>query len=141
MDIKVSKSAEETKELGKKFANELKPGDLILLKGDIGTGKTTFVQGMTEGLGGRKIPNSPSFTIMQEYETSCGMFRHLDLYRLDNLTLDVDRIGLPEILSDPQAITVIEWAERLTVVPDKKNIEVNFNIGKNENERIIEFHL
>lgn len=140
MDSKITKSAEETKEFGKTFAQNLKPGDLIFLKGKIGTGKTTFIQGLVEGLGGSIVPNSPSFAIVQEYETPSGIFRHLDLYRLDNPNMDADRIGLPEILADPHTITAVEWAERLEKIPDKKIIEINFKTGQKDNERVIEYY-
>ncbi|MDO8512527.1 MAG: tRNA (adenosine(37)-N6)-threonylcarbamoyltransferase complex ATPase subunit type 1 TsaE [bacterium] len=139
----ITHSAQETVAFGKKIATQLKPGDLFLLKGDLGAGKTTFVQGIAEGLNATKSPNSPSFTILQEYNFPGGIFRHLDLYRLDNPEIDVDTLGLPELLTDEQAITVVEWPERLKQMWKRKGrtIEVNFSYGKKEGEREVSVEL
>ena len=139
----ITTSAQETLAFGKKIAKELKPGDLLLLKGDLGAGKTTFVQGVADGLNATKSPNSPSFTIMQEYDFPGGIFRHLDLYRLDDPTLDSDTLGLPDLLTDETAITAVEWPERLKQMWQRKGrtIEMDFTYGKNEGERKIEVGL
>lgn len=135
----ITRSAQETAAFGKKIAGQLMPGDLLLLKGDLGAGKTTFVQGIAEGLKATKSPNSPSFTILQEYNFPNGIFRHLDLYRLDNPDLDSDTLGLPELLTDEQAITAVEWPERLQQMWKRKGrtIEVFFAYGQDEKERTI----
>jgi tRNA threonylcarbamoyladenosine biosynthesis protein TsaE len=136
----VTNSAEETTVFGKKIAEQLQSGDLLLLKGDLGAGKTTFVQGIAEGLSATKNPTSPSFTIMQEYDFPEGIFRHLDLYRLDDPTLDTETLGLPELLTDETAITAVEWPERLKQMWERKGrtIEVIFHYGVGASAREIE---
>ncbi len=119
--VKTTHSAEETKAAGRELAARLRPGDLVLLEGPLGSGKTTFVQGIAEGLGAVIPATSPSFVIVNEYSLARSqahalarsVLRHVDLYRLSDPTVDLDRIGLPELLADPSAITVVEWAERL----------------------------
>lgn len=139
----ITHSAEETSAFGKKIATHLRPGDLLLLKGDLGAGKTTFVQGLAEGLNATKNPNSPSFTILQEYDFPNGIFRHLDLYRLDVPELDSDTLGLPELLTDEQAITAVEWPERLKQMWERsgRTIEVVFLYGEKDRERVIEVEM
>jgi len=136
---KITHSSEETTAFGKKVAEQLKPGDLLLLKGDLGAGKTTFVQGLAEGLKATRSPNSPSFTLLQEYDYPDGIFRHLDLYRLDDPSLDTDTLGLPELLTDETAITAVEWPERLKQMWDRKGrtMEVIFSYGVDSNAREI----
>jgi len=135
-----TKSAEETFSLGEKIAKKLVLGDLLMLKGDLGAGKTTFVQGVASGLNASRNLNSPSFTITQEYYFSGGIFRHIDLYRLDDPSLDMDTLGLPELLSDDKAITAIEWPERLKEMWERKGrtIEIRIDYGEQEGERVIE---
>jgi tRNA threonylcarbamoyladenosine biosynthesis protein TsaE len=135
----ITHSAQETAAFGKKIAAQLEPGDLLLLKGDLGAGKTTFVQGVAEGLNATKSPNSPSFTILQEYNFPGGIFRHLDLYRLDNPEFDHDTLGLPELFTDEQAITAVEWPERLKQMWKRKGrtIEVIFSYGSETEQREI----
>lgn len=134
-----TKSAGETFSFGEKIAADLRMGDLLLLKGDLGAGKTTLVQGIASGLKASRNPNSPSFTIMQEYFFSGGILRHIDLYRLDDPKLDADTLGLPELLSDEKAITAIEWSERLSELWQRTGriIEIQISYGKNEGKREI----
>ena len=98
---------------------------IIALQGELGAGKTTFTQGFASGLGITEHVTSPTFTLVNEYETSMGCpFVHVDSYRLGDLTansgeeddsiaLDAATFGLEEILDDGQAIVVIEWADRV----------------------------
>lgn len=100
------KSVEETWELAKKFAAELKSGDVVCLEGDLGAGKTTFTQGLAAALGAPGRVNSPTFCIVQEH----GRLVHMDLYRLKSED-DVLAIGWEDYLSEG-AILVVEWPER-----------------------------
>ncbi len=105
-----TRSPEETRALAQKLARDLGPGDLLLLYGDLGSGKTTFVQGLARGLG---VPEevyvvSPSFSLVNEYPGRVPLF-HVDLYRLS--PEEVEDLGLHEMLS--RGVMVIEWSERL----------------------------
>jgi tRNA threonylcarbamoyladenosine biosynthesis protein TsaE len=137
--IVTTDSAEETQKFGEEIATKLQLGDLVLLKGDLGAGKTTLVQGIAKGLNAEIKPNSPSFAIANEYKISNGIFRHIDLYRLDNPEVDIDTLGLPEMLTDEKAITVLEWPERLQQMWERKGrtIEIIFSYGVSQNQREI----
>lgn len=97
--------------MGRELAAQLSAGDVILLYGDLGAGKTAFVRGLAEGLGAsRDEVNSPTFTIMQEYRDGRLPLFHVDLYRLDD-PREVADLGLEEIAED--GVLAIEWAEKL----------------------------
>ncbi|TSC64024.1 MAG: UPF0079 ATP-binding protein [Parcubacteria group bacterium Gr01-1014_106] len=142
MNVMETHTPGETRAAGKAFARRLKPGDIVLLEGPLGSGKTTFVQGMAEELGGTVFATSPSFTLLHEYLLAGqGVLRHLDLYRLTDPAVDLDRIGLSELLEDPRAITVIEWADRLPkgmLSSAVRVARVRITHGKEPAERVIE---
>jgi len=105
-------SPRQTRELGAAVAGALEPGDLLLLAGDLGAGKTTFTQGLARGLGVTGPVTSPTFTLVRAYRCHRGPVRtlfHADLYRLDRLA-DVVDLGLGEMLED-DAVAVVEWGE------------------------------
>ena len=106
----VTKSEQETIDLAIEFAATLLANDVILLDGELGAGKTCFVRGLCEGLGGDPTQvNSPTFVIMQEYEVDGGIrLVHIDAYRLSG-TEELDTIGWDELLRDPLTIIAIEW--------------------------------
>lgn len=106
-------SAEETRLAGAEFARLLKGGDLVLLSGDLGSGKTTFAQGIARGLGTSATVQSPTFTLVAEYGSgSTGLeLVHMDLYRLETQG-EVASAGLDEYLDRPDSVTVVEWPER-----------------------------
>ena len=108
-------SPEETLALGKRIGERLKGGEIFLLRGDLGAGKTVFAKGLASGLGIKPDDvTSPSFTLVNSHEGRLRFF-HIDLYRLDFGSQE--NLGLREIFEDGNAVTVIEWAERLNVVP------------------------
>jgi tRNA threonylcarbamoyladenosine biosynthesis protein TsaE len=110
----ITDSEQETSAAGERFAAQLKPGDVVLLFGDLGAGKTAFVRGLAKGLGASADDvSSPTFTIVQEYRGPVTV-HHVDLYRLT--PSEVDDLGLDE-LAEGTAIVAIEWAERWTVPP------------------------
>ena len=133
-------SAFETLSFGEKIARDLLPGDLILLKGDLGAGKTTLTQGIAKGLNAKQSPTSPSFTIMQDYVFPNGIFRHIDLYRLQDSKLEIDTMGLPELLTDEKAVTAVEWPERLHNMWERKGriVEIVLSYGIDPQAREIE---
>lgn len=101
----ISRSADDTKEFAQKLATLLKPGDVIALEGDLGAGKTTFTKGLAEGLGIKKNVNSPTFTIIKEYQGILPLY-HMDVYRLEDTYED---LGFDEYF-DGDGVTVVEWA-------------------------------
>lgn len=112
----MTSSEEETSAAGERLAALLQPGDVVLLYGDLGAGKTAFVRGMARGLGASADEvSSPTFTIVQEYAGPRAMLYHVDLYRLE--PVEVDDLGLDELVSG-DGIVAIEWAERWRGRPD-----------------------
>lgn len=131
MRVKTS-HPDETRRLARELASRLSPGSVILLYGELGAGKTTFVQGLAEGLG---VPedvyvSSPTFALINEYPGRLPLY-HVDLYRL--APEEVEDLGLPEMAS--QGIMVIEWAERLPFHFDRE-IKVRFEILSPEERHI-----
>ncbi len=104
----VTSSAEQTETLGESLAGALAPGDLIVLTGPLGSGKTRFVAGLARGLGAPSRVRSPSFTLLNEYRGAHPLF-HLDLYRVE--PADVDGLGLDELLEE--GVLAAEWGEKL----------------------------
>lgn len=108
-------SPQGTFELAELIGEQLKGGEVFLLKGDLGAGKTVFAKGLAAGLGiDAADVTSPTFTLVNSYEGRLRMF-HIDLYRLDAGAHQ--GLGLEEIFDDESAVTVVEWAERLQPVP------------------------
>ena len=104
----------ETSAAGERLAARLKPGDVVLLYGDLGAGKTAFVRGLAKGLGASPDDvSSPTFTLIQEYRGPMTL-QHVDLYRLK--PSEIEGLGLDE-LTDGRAVVAIEWAERWTAAP------------------------
>src|SRR3954453_1410393 len=104
-------SEEETTAVGRELAPTLSAGDVLLLYGDLGAGKTAFVRGLAEGLGvSREEVGSPTFTLIQEYRGGRLTLFHVDLYRIED-PREFDELGLDEIAED--GVLAIEWAEKL----------------------------
>ncbi len=118
----VTRSAEETRIVGASLAPMLTPGDVVSLGGDIGAGKTVFVQGLAAALGVRHRVTSPTFTLVHEYE---GRFRlvHVDVYRLESFQEVID-LGFEELL-DPEAIMLVEWGEAVAPLLPQKYLEID----------------
>ena len=114
-DALTTHSEEETAEAGRELAATLSAGDVLLLYGDLGAGKTAFVRGLAEGLGiSRDEVSSPTFTLIQEYRGGRLPMFHVDLYRLDD-PREIDDLGLEEIAAE--GVLAIEWAEKLRRPP------------------------
>lgn len=133
-----SHSAEETKRLGANLARLVKAGGVIALTGDLGSGKTVFVQGLTRGLGIKQKITSPTFVVVAAYRRSegKGSFYHLDLYRVSKAQ-EWEELGLREILQTPHNIVAIEWAEKAKRLLPPHTIHLNFSAGRNPRERLI----
>jgi tRNA threonylcarbamoyladenosine biosynthesis protein TsaE len=106
-----SHSSEETKSLGNLLAPLLVPGDVLVMSGDLGAGKTTFVQGLAKGLGIVERVTSPTFVLMKEYQGGRFPLMHLDVYRLARVQ-DVIDLGIDEYL-DPSYVVVVEWGDKV----------------------------
>jgi len=104
----VTRSAEETQDLGKRIATYLKPGTILGLEGELGAGKTTLIQGICEGLGVKEKVVSPTFVLMHVYQGKIPVY-HFDLYRLE--TKDLADLGWEEYL-EGQGISLVEWVDR-----------------------------
>lgn len=108
-----SNSAAETFDLGERIGSHLTGGEILLLSGSLGAGKTVFVKGVAASLGiDSEEVTSPSFTLVNPYDARLRLY-HLDLYRLDEGASAAHAVDLDELLTDEQAVIVIEWAERL----------------------------
>jgi tRNA threonylcarbamoyladenosine biosynthesis protein TsaE len=133
----ITKSARETQKLGEKIGNNLKSGGLICLYGDLGSGKTTFIQGLAKGLGVKKRVLSPSFILMRQYLKSNTKnqkldFFHIDLYRIQN-EKEAESLGLKELWSDPKNVIAIEWPEKIESILLEKRVNIHFEyVGENE---------
>jgi tRNA threonylcarbamoyladenosine biosynthesis protein TsaE len=133
-NIFVTKTPKETSSLGKKFAALLKSGDIVFLKGDLGSGKTTFTQGVVKAFGNKCFARSSSFMLVNEYDANCLKLFHIDLYRLDPSS--VWDIGIEEYLFSGN-ISLIEWADRLVGAENDNhwNVEIE-SMGSNREIKI-----
>ena len=113
---------EETFEVGRTIGMNAKPGQIYTLTGDLGVGKTMFTQGVAAGLGITEPVNSPTFTIIQEYEDGRLPFYHFDVYRIGDLE-EMEEIGYDDYFFG-QGICLIEWAELIEEILPEKRIEV-----------------
>ena len=136
----ITSNFKETQKLGRDFAKVLEKGDVLYLYGDLGSGKTTFVQGLAEGLGVKQRIISPTFIIVRSYKLEVISFYHIDLYRINN-EKDVRGLGLEEIIDNPENIVVIEWADKFAKEikklsnEDTKIVWVKLEYGEKKNER------
>lgn len=113
-----SNSAEETFALGQKIGEQAKPGTVISLTGDLGVGKTVFTQGLAKGLGIIEPVNSPTFTIVQVYESGRLPFYHFDVYRIGDVE-EMDEIGYEDYFYG-DGVCLIEWADLIReLLPEK----------------------
>lgn len=126
-----TKNPEETMLLGKKIGEKLKPGDVLTLEGDLGAGKTTFTKGLAKGLGIEKTVNSPTFTIIKEYEGKIPLY-HMDVYRLEDSDED---LGFDEYF-EGNGVTVVEWAHFIEDQLPREYLNIQIKHGGNNN-RII----
>jgi tRNA threonylcarbamoyladenosine biosynthesis protein TsaE len=121
-----SLSEDETYEMGRVLGRGLRGGELILLEGDLGLGKTVFARGVAAGLGARpEDVSSPSYTLVQEYTGGRKPMFHVDLYRLDDPE-DIGTLGLEEILS-AGGVVLVEWGEKLPPYLRREAIAVRFH--------------
>jgi tRNA threonylcarbamoyladenosine biosynthesis protein TsaE len=137
-----SYSEEETRSIGKRFAEKLSPGDIIALEGDLGAGKTEFVRGVCAYFSVHDIVSSPTFTIMNQYigtnpEDAEIALYHIDLYRIQD-EKELLEIGFSECMSDENVIKFVEWPEKAGSEMRKTDWNVLIKtIPDQEEERLI----
>lgn len=131
----VTHAPEGTVALGKSFAASLKPGDVVALSGNLGSGKTLFVMGVCEGLGAHGHISSPTFTLINEYPAPFGKVAHIDLYRIRSRA-EVSELGIDEYFND-RTVTLIEWAESIFDLLPPVHYRVKIAAGGMESEREI----
>ena len=108
----VTSSAQDTINFAKRSAKKLKPGTVLCLEGQLGSGKTTFIKGLAEGLGLKRPEQvkSPTFVLMHIYKAKTLLY-HFDCYRLNSIE-ELENIGFQDFVNDPHAISCVEWAEK-----------------------------
>lgn len=117
-------SAEETTELGRQLAAELKTGSIVLLRGDLGAGKTTLIKGIAEGFNAAEAEavTSPTFTLIHEYRGPEVTLYHIDLYRIDTQR-ELDTLALDDLM-ESNAILLIEWGEKFERFAKERDVEI-----------------
>ena len=130
-----SNSVQETKKFAKEISKKTKQGQVEALKGDLGSGKTTFSQGFAKGLGIDQHVGSPTFKLVSEYVGSSLNLYHVDCYRLNSLQ-EFLNLGGENLLLPDNGITLIEWADIIQELLPKGTIEIEFSrVKDNPNKR------
>ena len=137
--IFVTRSARETEDLGSKFAHNFKIGDIVLLHGKLGAGKTTFVQGVGKAFNVKSRIISPTFILVRKHRGKFDKQKinlyHIDLYRLEGQK-EIGDLGLEDIFEDPYGLFIIEWGKKHENL--KSSWQINFKIlSKNRREIVI----
>jgi tRNA threonylcarbamoyladenosine biosynthesis protein TsaE len=135
----VTRSPEETRILGASLAPTLLPGDVLSLSGDLGAGKTVFVQGLATALGVTDRVTSPTFTIVHEYDGRYPIM-HLDVYRLDSFQEIID-LGFEEYF-DPRAVVLIEWGEAVEQLLPRRHLRIELRRSEDieaDDDRLVVF--
>lgn len=117
-----TRSPEETEQIAQAIASQLKGGEVIELASDLGGGKTTFTRGLVAGLGSDEAVASPTFTINRGYSKGRLYVHHFDFYRLDDAGTIADELA--EVIGDPTAVVVVEWAEVVQHVLPEKHVRI-----------------
>jgi tRNA threonylcarbamoyladenosine biosynthesis protein TsaE len=130
----ITHSAEETIAFGRKLAAQLTPPLIVLLRGDLGAGKTTLVKGIAEGFEAARAEDvtSPTFTLIHEYRGPRATLYHIDLYRIDTLR-DLETLGLDDLLAS-NCILLIEWGEKFPRFELDQNVKIT--LERLENDRL-----
>jgi tRNA threonylcarbamoyladenosine biosynthesis protein TsaE len=133
-----TRSVAGTLALGEMITELLPAPKLVVLRGDLGAGKTTLVKGMAAALGAAAAEDvtSPTFTLVHEYQGRKVRLFHLDLYRLEH-EHEVERLGLWEMAEAPDALVIVEWGNKFESVMERADAEVSMAVGENETERLL----
>ena len=128
-------AVDETQALAGALAPLVQPGDLLLLSGDLGAGKTAFTQGLGRGLGVTEPITSPTFTLANEYDGARVRVHHLDVYRMESMA-EVFDVDLPDLLDD-DAVVVIEWGEAIVASVPADYLAVELLLGEGDDDRVL----
>jgi tRNA threonylcarbamoyladenosine biosynthesis protein TsaE len=132
-----TRSEAGTLALGELMTELLPAPKLVVLRGELGMGKTTLVKGMAAALGASADDvTSPTFTLVHDYAGRKTRLVHLDLYRLES-ERDLEGIGLWELVEQPEALVVVEWGDRFASVIERADAEISMSQGEVENERLL----
>ncbi|QHO63415.1 tRNA (adenosine(37)-N6)-threonylcarbamoyltransferase complex ATPase subunit type 1 TsaE [Candidatus Chazhemtobacterium aquaticus] len=141
----VTHSSKQTQQIGKDMAASTLPGHPIVLMGDLGSGKTTFVQGFGSYFGFKRM-TSPTYTFIKSYkitsqisENTSYWINHVDLYRAATIS-DIHNLGIPDLLHDPLSWTLIEWPELILNLLPKKTIIIKFTQSDKNMRKIVVSH-
>ena len=136
MSYKITHSAEETKQIAAELAQLIEPGKVISLKGNLGSGKTTFSQGFAKALGIKRAVKSPTYTIVKHYplDEQGKLFNHIDAYRLEEG--GAESIDLESFIDD-DTITLIEWAEFVIDYMPETYLEIELEAVDNDERKIL----
>jgi tRNA threonylcarbamoyladenosine biosynthesis protein TsaE len=134
----ITRSAEETITLGRELAPALRSVRLVLLRGDLGAGKTTLVKGIAEGLeaASQDDVTSPTFTLIHEYRGPEVSIYHVDLYRIDT-PRELDTLGLDELIAEPGSLVLLEWGEKFPRFERERDVEIAIERRGEEERRIV----
>ena len=127
-------SVDGTRALGAALAELARPGDVLVLAGDLGTGKTALAQGFAQGLGVTEPVTSPTFVLARTYEGRLRL-HHLDVYRLDHLQ-EAEDLGLAELVDD-RGVTLIEWGDVIAPTLPPEHLEVSLAYGAGTDDRTV----
>ena len=140
----ITNNSKQTRKLGELLASELREGEIICLSGELGSGKTTFSQGVLKGLGAKGPYTSPTFLVMKHYKkeipnkskitkSKIRNIYHFDMYRVG--PKDILDLGWEEIIADKNNVVIVEWAERIKSIVPKRAVWIKFgHRGKNDRE-------
>lgn len=135
-----SDAPEKTAELARRLADVLQPGTVICLDGDLGAGKTLFVQNLAAALGVKGEVTSPTFNLMNVYEEGRLPIFHFDLYRLEQ-EYELEEIGFYDYAEAPDGLVLIEWSEKFPACLPEERIMLQLQRTDVENERLLSFEL
>ncbi len=135
-----SDAPEKTAELARRLADVLQPGTVICLDGDLGAGKTLFVQNLAAALGVKGEVTSPTFNLMNVYEEGRLPIFHFDLYRLEQ-EYELEEIGFYDYADAPDGLVLIEWSEKFPACLPEERIMLQLQRTDVENERLLSFEL
>lgn len=134
----ISSSAKDTITFAQEFLGTVAPGGVVALIGDLGAGKTTFVQGIAHALGIEEPVTSPTFVLWRQYETQHEQFNflhHFDLYRLES-EKEVFDLGLQELFSQPDGLIIVEWADKFERLFPQETVWLTFKYIDDETREI-----
>ena len=126
-------SPEETRAFAQRLGALLQPGDVIVLAGEMGAGKTAFTKGVAISLGIEEQVASPTFTIVREYAASIPLV-HVDVYRLDHVQ-ELHDLGLDDLLGE-EAITVVEWGDKVSAALPGDRLDIRIEFGEGDDDRV-----